>query len=86
MDETHYRKAYEEALNILRIRTGRVGWDRYIESLTELGLTEVSCAECGGDGRRAARAFMMTIDAGTCDRCNGMGTLTIPREIEACRK
>jgi excinuclease UvrABC ATPase subunit len=79
MDETHYGKAYEEAINILKNRTELEGWDRYIQALVACDDTEVACDQCHGNGYLTTRAFAMTIDTGTCAKCSGMGIMIVPR-------
>ncbi len=77
MDETHYRKAFEEAVNILQLRTALPGWKEYITGLVRAGLTAERCPECSGSGRREVRAFMTTVDAGPCDKCAASGIVAV---------
>lgn len=82
MDETHYRKAYEEAITILRNRTGLEGWDQYIQAPVACGLRVTACDRCHGNGYLTTRAFAMTVDTGTCVKCSGMGIMIVPKEQE----
>src|SRR5512143_1390106 len=80
MDETHCGLAFEEALNILKLRTGTHGWKLYIMGLVEAGMTEVRCPDCGGGGRHIVRVLSSAEDAGPCVRCAGLGTTIAPIE------